>query len=55
MTIVVIDIRGRDEMDGGGDEIGGHVEGFDFPGGRGGGGVGATLHPNIYNVFFIVT
>jgi len=52
MTIVVMDIRGRERNDGGGGGFGGHVEGFDFPGGRGVGGVGATLYPNIYNVFF---
>ena len=46
---------GRDETTGDGEDNEGHGKGIDFPGGRGGVGRGATLYPNIYNVFFLVT
>jgi len=52
MTNVVIDRPGRERTDGGGGGIGGRVEGFDFPRGEGGSRGGATLSPNIYNIFF---
>ena len=42
-------------MDGNGERLGDHVERFGFPRGEGGRGEGATLHPKIYNVFFLVT
>jgi len=35
------------------DERGGPCLGWRFPRGREGGGVGATLHPKIYNIFFM--
>jgi hypothetical protein len=42
--------EGRTERDG--ETNVGHVDYFDFPGGRGGGGEGVTLPSNIYNVLF---
>ena len=53
MTNVVIDRPGRERTEEGGDELGDRVEGFDFPGGEGGSRGGATLNPNIYNIFLV--
>ena len=46
------DGRGKEETRGKRDIMERHVEGFNFPGGRGAVEKGATLPPNICNVFF---